>query len=143
MLTVSSTGTPLLLEVPGRSSGERINLVFEADLWRLPLFVEPKRTAIRSNLLTAKTAACSPNPYALLASKDDGEETESDSEDNGAYLEEGAQREEGSQRKQQSQRNKGAQQLKTDAPVGDDVDPTLYAEWLDVHARWAHPRDGH
>mmetsp|Transcript_30788 Transcript_30788/g.63720 ORF Transcript_30788/g.63720 Transcript_30788/m.63720 type:complete len:125 (+) Transcript_30788:353-727(+) len=84
--TVSSTGTPLLLEVPGRSyymegvndtilalaplkkaghkvrmrtgtaenatdggyirltSGERINLIFDNDLWRLPLFAAPKQT---------------------------------------------------------------------------------------------------
>ena len=99
MLTVTSDGTPLLFEVPGRSyymegvndtilalapikkaghkvklltgtaknaqdggyiqltSGERINLVFENDLWRMPLFINLKKTCSQR--------ATTPTPMSL------------------------------------------------------------------------------
>jgi hypothetical protein len=120
--TVSSTGTPLLLEVPGRAyymegvndtilalapikkaghrvklktgtefnpedggyikltSGERIDLVFENDLWRLPLFAAPKHTCARATAPRHRRDTVTQNPYAMLADIDLGEETESDEE---------------------------------------------------------------
>jgi len=132
--------------------------VFEDDLWRLPLFVAPKQTCARVTLDPRPPTHPSSNPFALLANIDYGEDTEDEDDetqqegmqrDDGAQRNDGAQRHDGAQRDERAQRsvgaqrNDGAQQQTTEQEQPFDIhaDPALYCEWLEMHARWAHPGD--
>lgn len=87
----------------------------------------------------------------MLADIDLGEETESDEEaqQDGAQQTQGAQRRSGAQRRKGAQRREGVQredgahhtQQLQHPPIDPLADTDLYCEWLEEHAKWAHPGD--
>jgi len=47
-------------------SGERINLIFERDLWRLPIFAKPKSSRPAPPAPHSAALLATSNPYSVL-----------------------------------------------------------------------------